>query len=186
MNLKIKCRNNEFVNTVALLCACPKLILNLKNYILLILHQTLDSYCILIGLNYYFSFIKGNVIRSENDNLVALESKVGWILIGTHETSEHISNTHIYRVDCFPQKPEPVNSTLSKFLKTVSSDFLDTENDCVKTFKEKLIFNGSRYEVKLLFRPHTGFMPDNYVVVVTIHDIQRRKSPRVIHRDLIS
>ena len=50
-------------------------------------------------------------------------------------------------------------------MKTVSSDFSDTENDCVKTFKEKLIFNGSRYEVKLLFRPHTGFIPDNYVVV---------------------
>ena len=41
---------------------------------------------------------------------------------------------------------------------------MDTESDCVKTFKENLIFNGSRHEVKLLLRPHTDFIPDNYVV----------------------
>ena len=49
-------------------------------------------------------------------------------------------------------------------MKTESSEFWDTESDCVKTFKENLIFNGSRYEVKLPFRPHTDFIPDNYVV----------------------
>ena len=49
-------------------------------------------------------------------------------------------------------------------MKTESSVFPDTESDCVKTFKENLIFSGSRYEVKLPFRPHTDFIPDNYVV----------------------
>ena len=28
-----------------------------------------------------------------------------------------------------------------------------------------MIFDGSRYEVKLPFRPHTDFIPDNYIVV---------------------
>ena len=111
------------------------------------------------------STLHAEVFRSENDNLVALESKLGWILSGTHETGEHISNTHIYHVDCFSQKPNPINSTLNKFLKTESSEFSDTENDYVKTFKENLIFNGSKYEVKLPFRRHTDFIPDNYVVV---------------------
>ena len=27
-----------------------------------------------------------------------------------------------------------------------------------------MIFNGSRYEVKLPFTPHTDFIPDNYIV----------------------
>ena len=119
---------------------------------------------ILIGLD-YFSFIKGNVIRSTNDNLVALESKLGWILNGTDETGEGISNTHIYRVDCSSQEPGPTNRALNKFLKTDSSKFSNIENDCVKTFEEKLIFNGSRYEVKLLFRPHTDFILNNHIVV---------------------
>ena len=74
-------------------------------------------------LDYYFSFINGNVIRSENNNLVALESKLGWILSGTHETCERISNTHIYRIDCFSQNSEPINNVLNKFLKTESSEF---------------------------------------------------------------
>ena len=96
--------------------------------------------------------------------VVALESKLCWILSGTHETDERISNTHIYGVDCSLQEPQPITSTLNKFLKTESSEFSDTENDCVKTFKENLIFNGSRYEVKLTFRPHTNFIPDDYIV----------------------
>ena len=41
---------------------------------------------------------------------------------------------------------------------------MDNESECVKTFKENLIFNCSRYEVKLPFRPHTDFIPDNYLV----------------------
>ena len=41
---------------------------------------------------------------------------------------------------------------------------MDTGNDCVKTFTENLIFNGTRCEVKLPFRPHTDFIPDNYIV----------------------
>ena len=52
----------------------------------------------------------------------------------------------------------------NKFLKTESSEFSNTESDCVKTFNENLIFNGSEYEVKLPLRLHTDFMPDNYVV----------------------
>ena len=60
--------------------------------------------------------------------------------------------------------PEPINNVLNKFLKTESSEFSDTENDCVNTFKENLMFNVSRYEVNLPFRPHTDFIPDDYVV----------------------
>ena len=73
-------------------------------------------------------------------------------------------NTHICRVDCSSQEPEPINNTLNKFLKTESSEFSDSENDCVKKFKENLIFNGNRREVKLPFRPHTRFIPDNHIV----------------------
>ena len=60
--------------------------------------------------------------------------------------------------------PEPINNVLNKFLKTESSEFSDTESDCVKTFKENLMFNGSRYEINLPFRLHTDFIPDDYVV----------------------
>ena len=59
-------------------------------------------------------------------------------------------------------------------MKTESSEFLDTENYCVKTFKENVIFNGGRYEVKLHFRPHTDFIPDNYVVTENTFNIASR------------
>ena len=56
----------------------PKLALNLGNYISAFtpnIHEKKIS--ILIGLDYYFLFIKRNVIRSKNGDLVALESKLG-------------------------------------------------------------------------------------------------------------
>ena len=148
-NLKITCRNNEFVNIEALrvpvICS-PLLGQNPfeiskihTEFRKLYLADFKPNICILIGLDYYFSFINGNVIRSENDNLVALKSKLDSILSGTHETSERIPNTHIYCEHCFSQNPEPINNVLNKFLK--SSEFSDTESDCVKTFTENVIFN---------------------------------------------
>ena len=61
--------------------------------------------------------------------------------------------------------PEPINNVLNKFLKTESSEFSDTESDCVKTFKKNLMFNVSRYEVNLPFRLHTDFIPDDYPMI---------------------
>ena len=138
MNLKIKYRNNEFVNIeafyVPVICS-P--IMGQKSFEISKTHAEFrklyladftpniekKNISVLIGLDYYFSFIKGNVIRSENDNLVVLESKLGWILSGAHETGVLISNTRIYRVDCSSQEPEPKIITKNKFLKAESSEF---------------------------------------------------------------
>ena len=91
MSLKIKCRNNEFVNIKALLVPviCSPL-MGQKSFEISKTHTEFGKFnvadftpniegknlSILIGLDCYFSFIKGNVIRSENDNLVAFESKL--------------------------------------------------------------------------------------------------------------
>ena len=144
-NLKIKCRNKEFVNIEAFCvpAICSPL-LGQKPFEISKIHTEFrklyladfkpnieeKNISILIGLDYYFSFIKGNVIRSENDNLVVLESKLGWILSGTHETSERIYNTHIHHVYFFSQKPKPINYALNKFLK-IESSFCQS---CMKFF----------------------------------------------------
>ena len=103
MNLKIKCRNNEFVNIEALCVPviCSPL-LGQKPFEISKIHTECEfrklyladykpnieekNISILVGLDYYFLFINGNVIRSENDNLVALESKLGWILSGIYSS----------------------------------------------------------------------------------------------------
>ena len=99
MNLKIKCRNNEFVNIEAL---CVPVIcspfLGQKPFEISKIHTEFrklyladykpnieeKNISILIGLDYYFLFINGNLICSKDDNLVALESKLGWILSGIY------------------------------------------------------------------------------------------------------
>ena len=67
----------------------PKFILNVnleKLYLADYKPTIEEKNSILVGLDYYFLFINGNVIRSENDNLVALESKLGWILSGIYSS----------------------------------------------------------------------------------------------------
>ena len=91
VNLKIKCRNNEFVNIEALCVPviCSSL-LGQKPFEISKIHtefgklyladykQNIEekNISILIELDYYFSFINGNVIRSEND-----EPSCSWIQI---------------------------------------------------------------------------------------------------------
>ena len=90
VNLKIKCRNNEFLHIKALCMSviCSPLMgqkpfeiskthtefrkLYLADFTSNIKEKNIS---ILIGLEYYFSFTKGNFIRSANDNLVALKSE---------------------------------------------------------------------------------------------------------------
>ena len=93
---KIKCRNNEFVNIEALCVPviCSTLMgqrsfenskthtefrkLYLADFTANIEEKNIS---IPIGLDYYFLIIKGNVIRSVNDNLVTLKSKLGYKLV---------------------------------------------------------------------------------------------------------
>ena len=93
VNLKIKCRNNESVDIEAL-CApvissplfgekpskISKTHADFRKLYLadFIPNIEVKNISILIII---FLYIKENVIRSKNDNLVALESKLSWILL---------------------------------------------------------------------------------------------------------
>ena len=93
VNLKIKCRNNESVDIEAL-CApvissplfgekpskISKTHADFRKLYLADFTPNIEVKNISI-LIIIFLYIKENVIRSKNDNLVALESKLSWILL---------------------------------------------------------------------------------------------------------
>ena len=51
---------------------------------------------ILVGLDYYYNFIFGNVIRGKPNEPIALESTLGWIISGPYSFN---NSTNVYNVD---------------------------------------------------------------------------------------
>ena len=61
---------------------------------------------ILIGLDYYYLFVTGDIIRGEPNEPIALNSIFGWILCGTfvETTQANFSVTDLFRVDTLRNK----------------------------------------------------------------------------------
>ena len=117
---------------------------------------------VLIGLDYYFSFVTGKIIRGEGGP-TAISSKLGWILSGGFQTDDDESNC--FEVHTMRQNTEHdiLRNELQKFWQIESVGELEEDN-VMTAFKQTLEFNGERYVTKLPFRPDHDKLPDNYAV----------------------
>ena len=121
---------------------------------------------ILIGADYYFSFVNGECIKgSTPDTLTAINSTLGWIASGPL-TSRSTSGTSVMFTSVCP---DPVESILKNFWELDAIGIVDKgtepsleENDAVRQFREGLKFDGKRYEVSLPWRENHEELRDNY------------------------
>ena len=137
---------------------------------------------ILIGVDFYFSLINGEIKKGVNGP-VALKSIFGWVLCGKYEACDDVSNltiahntTHCLRILnhslCETETLQP-----SKFkhrgdkdgLHDLVKTFFDVENlgvddnyTVVEDFKRNLTFDGEKYVCRLPLKKHHDFIPDNY------------------------
>ena len=72
---------------------------------------------ILIGLDYYYLFVTGDIIRGEPNEPIALNSIFGWILCGNFvETTQGNSNvTHLFRVNTLRNKTGGITKERNPF-----------------------------------------------------------------------
>ena len=60
---------------------------------------------VLIGADYYWDIVEGEIKRENNERLIALKSKLGWLLSGPLTTkrpvavSVNLASTHVLKVD---------------------------------------------------------------------------------------
>ena len=120
---------------------------------------------ILIGLDFYWSFLTGGSIRGEIGGPIALESRLGWILSGeiqnckeTTSTSTNFAQTHVLRVE-----EHRLEEQVSRFwdLESIGID-QQRENSVYQQFQEEIEFKDGRYEVKLPWKQEHPLLPDNY------------------------
>ena len=112
---------------------------------------------ILVGGDYYWSFMTGNIIKGPVPNSpTALQTTIGWVLSGQNSTSAGDDTQSMITVSLN-------TSTFEENMKA----FWEVEespapvDEVMKNFKSDIQFNGTRYVVKLPFKIDHEFLPDN-------------------------
>ena len=116
---------------------------------------------ILIGCDFYHSFFTGRTIYRGNECPTASESIVGWVLSGptgraAPNGGSHCMESHVLR--CETHENDVLKQELSKFWEI--ENIGDGDSDVVHSFQRDIAFNGSRYVVKLPFKPDHELIPD--------------------------
>ena len=134
-----------------------------------------------VGADFYWTFITGRIIRGEYGS-TAVESHVGWILSGPscflnlQATFTNLSPTHVLKVSESSLTDDSIKETLTTFwsLESMGIDPND-ENSVHESFLANIEFDGTRYEVKLLFKEVHPVLPDNFQnSVVRLGSLLRR------------
>ena len=101
---------------------------------------------VLIGSDFYWHFVTGNVIRGET-GLVAIESKFGWILSGAvkaerpSSSGSEVSTTNliIEQEVGLCQETDKLKMNLERFWRTESIGIHDTPREHFRTEKEDFL-----------------------------------------------
>ena len=124
---------------------------------------------ILVGSDFYWSFISGSVIKGEPGSPVALGSKLGYILSGPmsdstkHQTSTNLAITHVLRVDNSNMNSFNLDREVENFFKLETIGISNEEDKQVcENLLDDIQFSEGRYEVKLPFKDSNPIIEDNY------------------------
>ena len=186
VQIKIKGNNGLYIFIEAV--SCPKICSSITNQrynfaknnydhlrnIKLLKHTEGDSTSIdlLIGNDFYYSFINGNIVKGQKDEPITIESYLGGFVLSVvfidkninKESSINLNCTHILRMtvedsfinDYKEEKcayQDELKGQLNKFWETESvglNDYIE-DNKLMKRFNDELNFNGSRYSISKRF-----------------------------------
>ena len=126
--------------------------------------QGSDAIDILIGSDFYWSFITGDTIRGDHGP-TAVSSKLGWLLSGPVKTNSAdrftTSNLIIFgqAANCSVIGDDDLKSTLKQFGETESIGIREPEDPSVTqlsdSFLKNIKYEGNRYEVSLPWKEET-------------------------------
>ncbi|XP_057310540.1 uncharacterized protein LOC130648504 [Hydractinia symbiolongicarpus] len=113
---------------------------------------------VLIGANYYWNFVTGQIIKTENA-LTAVQTILGWTLNGNVRVSS--STVNVANVLLSHKGHELSTDNLKKFWQVEDINEVDTTFTIGK-FSEKIDFDGERYSVPLPWKQDHEQIPDNF------------------------
>ena len=137
---------------------------------------------ILIGLDYYWSFVTGEVIKG-GTGPTAVYSSLGWILSGPVVGSASTLVMHILMAEAKSiQSKSSLDQQLRSFWELEALGIVEENESLYEQFKSNILFNGERYQVVLPWRDRARKLPDNYMLSLSrLNGLMRRlrKQPRL-------
>ena len=98
---------------------------------------------IIIGNDYYGQLITGKIIKTENEALIAIESKFGWLLSGpvqNESNHENDLNTLCQRIEIMPVEESKLDNLLTKFWEINKIPGESNKNDIIIKFQKTIRF----------------------------------------------
>ena len=135
---------------------------------------------VLIGADYYWNIVEGEIKKKNNERLIALKSKLGWLLSGPLTTtrpvavSVNFAMTHELKVDITLQD-ETLSDKINEFWSLDSIGICDKESSIYEECIDKIEFVNNRYEVHLPFKNENPILEDNYNLCLKRLKILKRK-----------
>ena len=130
---------------------------------------------VMIGADYYWSFVQNNVVWGESgDGPVAISTRLGHVLSGplnldlSDAISSNLSIAHTMKTECVTlQQDSPADlllkENLNKYWNYESLGINDGENDMYDNYLKTIKQNKHPYEVSLPMKQDHPVMPDNYI-----------------------
>ena len=124
---------------------------------------------IIIGNDYYGQLITGKIIKTENEALIAIESKFGWLLSGpvqNESNHENHLNTLCQRIEIMPVEESKLDNLLTKFWEINKIPEESDKNDDIIKFQKTIRSNKAtgRYNVRLPWKLNKHDLPTNLIL----------------------
>ena len=121
---------------------------------------------LLIGSDYYWCFVTGDSRRGEG-GIVAVHTRLGWVLSGTTSVPVKKSSSHshlityVLHVDASPHCTEHLDEVLQSFWQLESLGIEDKGDSVLNEFAQSVCFREGRYEVSLPWKASHIPLPDD-------------------------
>jgi hypothetical protein len=124
---------------------------------------------LLIGADYYWHIIDGEVKRLNSEGLMAVKSKFGWLLSGPFDVTKskdrcsmNLNSVHVLRVTVETGGNDPLEEEIKRFWDLDTLGIVDKEKSVYENFSDEIRFHDNRYEVHLPFKEDHPIIEDNY------------------------
>ena len=122
---------------------------------------------ILIGADFYWRLVDGEIYREDSSPLVAMKTRLGWVLSGpTEMVSDDLSpNSHVLNIQVMSLgEHESISNELKKFWENESIGIKEQkiEQNTTERFEQEIKFVDGKYQVKLPLKESHPLLPDNY------------------------
>ncbi|KRY58771.1 hypothetical protein T03_7489 [Trichinella britovi] len=134
---------------------------------------------VVIGVDYFFRMLGSTIVRAGDDDPVAVETCLGWVICGPQTASQIPSPT----VAADKSADTECDQLLRKFWELEAIGISSEEEQSLsglerEEFERNLSFDGVRYTVRLLWKRNCSNLPNNYPVAQKRLSLVQRKLKR--------